>query len=295
MMPRRIHSGACSARFFSKNTWPGASVVPTPSTQRLRVTGRPATCGHHAPGRSPRSSEITSPLVVPVSGYMHLVEVRQPESAAVDLDELARALSHDPILRIGLPRRGVCTGCVLEACEPSGRGRSHSASSMCPSSCTAPPKTTTCRCTRCTTRTAGASATSASARSAARSSTTSTSTRPTTTASSTVDHHRRRPAVAARRAQPRDRGRRVRAERPDRPDHVRPQLLPRARLGVVEGLRAAAPHARVDRPHGDRAVRAAAEDAARGPAGARRRAHACRPCSGATRCARPSSRRSTSP
>ncbi len=29
MTPRRIQSGACSARFFSKNTCPGASVVPT--------------------------------------------------------------------------------------------------------------------------------------------------------------------------------------------------------------------------------------------------------------------------
>ena len=40
--------------------------------------------------------------------------------------------------------------------------------------------------------------------------------------------HRRRPHGAAGRAQPGDRGRRVRADRADRPDHVRPELLPRA-------------------------------------------------------------------
>ena len=37
-------SGACS-KFFSKNGRCGASGVPTPCTQRLRVTGRPATSG----------------------------------------------------------------------------------------------------------------------------------------------------------------------------------------------------------------------------------------------------------
>ena len=45
MTPRRTHSGACSARFFSKNGCAGSSAVPTPCTQRLRVTGRPATSG----------------------------------------------------------------------------------------------------------------------------------------------------------------------------------------------------------------------------------------------------------
>ncbi len=45
MTPRRTHSGACSARFFSKKAGSGASAVPTPCTQRFRVTGRPATSG----------------------------------------------------------------------------------------------------------------------------------------------------------------------------------------------------------------------------------------------------------
>ena len=44
MTPVRIQSGAFS-RFFSKNVDCGASGVPTPFTQRLRVTGRPATSG----------------------------------------------------------------------------------------------------------------------------------------------------------------------------------------------------------------------------------------------------------
>ena len=44
MTPVRTQSGACS-KFFSKNAGCGASGVPTPCTQRLRVTGRPATSG----------------------------------------------------------------------------------------------------------------------------------------------------------------------------------------------------------------------------------------------------------
>ncbi len=42
---RWIQSGAESGRFFSKKTCPGSSSVPTPFTQRLRVTGRFETWG----------------------------------------------------------------------------------------------------------------------------------------------------------------------------------------------------------------------------------------------------------
>jgi hypothetical protein len=46
---RGTQAGALSSMFFWKKTWPGSSGVPTPCTQRLRVTGRwPAwwmTCG----------------------------------------------------------------------------------------------------------------------------------------------------------------------------------------------------------------------------------------------------------
>jgi hypothetical protein len=40
----RIQLGVHVGRFFSKNTSPGLSAVPTPSGQRLRVAGRSATC-----------------------------------------------------------------------------------------------------------------------------------------------------------------------------------------------------------------------------------------------------------
>jgi hypothetical protein len=40
MVTRRTHSGACRALFFSKNVCPSR-----PSGQRVKVTGRPATCG----------------------------------------------------------------------------------------------------------------------------------------------------------------------------------------------------------------------------------------------------------
>ncbi len=73
-------------------------------------------------------------------------------------------------------------------------------------------------------------------------------------------------------AQPRDLRGRVRSHRSARPDHVREELLPAPRGQVGEGVRAAAAHARADRPHGHRAVRAAAENADRGPPRARRRA-----------------------
>ena len=86
--------------------------------------------------------------------------------------------------------------------------------------------------------------------------------------------HQGGPRLAARREEPRDRRRRVRAERAGRPADARPRVLPRARLRLAEGLRAAAQDARADRPHGDRAVLAAPEDPARGPARARRRARA---------------------
>ena len=42
---RGIQSGAPASRSFAKNDAAGSASVPTPSTQRLRVTGRPATCG----------------------------------------------------------------------------------------------------------------------------------------------------------------------------------------------------------------------------------------------------------
>ncbi len=86
--------------------------------------------------------------------------------------------------------------------------------------------------------------------------------------------HQGRPVIAAQRAQPRDRGRRVRPERSGRSAHPRQGLLPRARLVVAQGLRPAAQDARADRPHRDRAVLAAAEDATRRPSRARRRAGA---------------------
>jgi hypothetical protein len=45
MSRREIHDGAESGRFFSKKTVPGFAADPTPSTQRLRVTGRLRACG----------------------------------------------------------------------------------------------------------------------------------------------------------------------------------------------------------------------------------------------------------
>ncbi len=87
-------------------------------------------------------------------------------------------------------------------------------------------------------------------------------------------------ALAARRAQPRDRCRRVRAERAGRSADARQGVLPRARLRVAQGVRAAAQDARADRSHRDRAILAAPEDAARRPARARRRARAADPAVG---------------
>ena len=60
-------------------------------------------------------------------------------------------------------------GCVLVGMRAVWKGAVTFGLVMCPSSCTAPPRTTTCHCTRCTTRTADASAINASARSTARS------------------------------------------------------------------------------------------------------------------------------
>ncbi len=86
--------------------------------------------------------------------------------------------------------------------------------------------------------------------------------------------HEGRPGLAAQRTQPRDRGRRVRAQRAGRPAHARQGLLPRARLVVAQGLRAAAQDARADRSHGDRPILPPPEDASRRPARPRRRARA---------------------
>jgi hypothetical protein len=62
-----IQSGAPRSSVFWKNTWPGFCSVPTPSTQRLRVTGRPpAWAMRGSDARSTYSS--TSRFVVPVDG-----------------------------------------------------------------------------------------------------------------------------------------------------------------------------------------------------------------------------------
>ncbi len=80
-------------------------------------------------------------------------------------------------------------------------------------------------------------------------------------------HHRRGHRHPARGTQPRDRGGRVRPGRRHRPDHVRQELLPRARGKVDQIVCAACQDARRDRPRRDRPLRAAEQDAAGGAAG----------------------------
>ena len=133
-------------------------------------------------------------------------------------------------------------GCVLEACEPSGRGRSRFGLVNVPVKLYSATEDHDVSLHQVHDDRRRAHPVPAHLRDRRQGrASTSTSPRPTTTASARSSSPTTTSQSLPGRAQPRDRGRRVRAERPDRPDHVRPQLLPRARLDVVEGVRAAAP------------------------------------------------------
>ena len=155
------------------------------------------------------------------------------------------------------------------------------------------PRTTTCHCTRCTTRTAGASATSANCEIAARSSPTRTSTRPTTTASA--------PWCSPTRtltSLPAERSREIDVVEFVPSEQVDPMTLDKATTSSPTPRRRRPTCCCARRSSRPIARRSCGSRCARRP-GSRRCACAatcscCRRCCGPTRCARPRSRHWTS-